>query len=146
MFPGSFHLYLDQVCQHPMVSLGKFQRAKSQSSSLTTSGDQHRKQRKLLNPVFSGHFIRNLTPLFYEVAHKVTPPAATLSSHSLILIQMRESIQAELDGAEKEMNMFTWIHRAALEALGRGGLGCSLDPVNAKSSSNEYGEALKAVS
>ncbi|KAH8099585.1 cytochrome P450 [Cristinia sonorae] len=91
-------------------------------------GEQHRKQRKLINPAFSGAFIRNLTPMFYDVAHK-----------------MRTSLQEELTGGVKEINILPWIHRAALEAVGRGALGHTLDPLNAPSS-DEYGNALKAVS
>ncbi len=34
-------------------------------------GHQHRKQRKMLNPVFSVKHLREMTPLFYNVIHKV---------------------------------------------------------------------------
>lgn len=35
------------------------------------AGDHHKKQRKLLNPVFSINHMRNLTPIFYEITHEV---------------------------------------------------------------------------
>ncbi|KAJ7366134.1 cytochrome P450, partial [Mycena albidolilacea] len=35
------------------------------------SGAQHRKQRKMLNPVFNNVHLRRLAPVFYAVAHKV---------------------------------------------------------------------------
>ena len=38
---------------------------------LTTEGEQHRRQRKLLNPVFSAAHLRNMTHIFYNVAHDV---------------------------------------------------------------------------
>lgn len=38
---------------------------------LTTEGTQHRRQRKMLTPVFSTAHLRNMTPLFYETSHKV---------------------------------------------------------------------------
>ncbi|KAK7040122.1 hypothetical protein VNI00_009927 [Paramarasmius palmivorus] len=38
---------------------------------LATLGDHHRKQRKMLNPVFSIAHMRNMVPMFYEVAHKI---------------------------------------------------------------------------
>lgn len=38
---------------------------------LATSGAAHKKQRKMLNPVFSGAHMRNLTPIFHEVSRKV---------------------------------------------------------------------------
>lgn len=31
----------------------------------------HRRQRKMLNPVFSGAHMRDMTPIFYDIAHKV---------------------------------------------------------------------------
>ena len=36
-------------------------------------GEHHRKQRKLLNPVFSAKHMRSLTPVFYKVTDKVCP-------------------------------------------------------------------------
>ena len=38
---------------------------------LTTEGAQHRKQRKMLAPVFSIAYLRGITPVFYETTHKV---------------------------------------------------------------------------
>lgn len=35
-------------------------------------GDHHRRQRKLLNPVFSIAHLRHLTPIFFEVMHRVS--------------------------------------------------------------------------
>ncbi|KAH9853051.1 cytochrome P450 [Lenzites betulinus] len=37
---------------------------------LGTIGEQHRRQRKMLNPVFSIKNLRNMTPLFYDIIHK----------------------------------------------------------------------------
>lgn len=39
---------------------------------LTTEGAQNRKQRKLMNPVFSVAHLRNMTHIFYGIAHKVS--------------------------------------------------------------------------
>ncbi len=38
---------------------------------LSTRGTQHRRQRKLLNPVFSASHLRDMTHIFYGIAHKV---------------------------------------------------------------------------
>lgn len=38
---------------------------------LTTEGHQNRKQRKLLNPVFSVAHLRNMTHIFYGITHRV---------------------------------------------------------------------------
>ena len=39
---------------------------------LSTDGPAHRKQRKMLNPVFSAAHMRGLIPFFYEIAGKVS--------------------------------------------------------------------------
>ncbi len=39
---------------------------------LTTEGPQHRKQRKMLTPVFSAAYLRNVTTPFYETSYKVS--------------------------------------------------------------------------
>ena len=38
---------------------------------LSTAGTRHKRQRKMLNPVFSASHMRNLTPMFHEIAGKV---------------------------------------------------------------------------
>ena len=45
-------------------------------------GAHHRKQRKMLNPVFSIKHMRMMTPIFYDVAHKVNRviPKSTLDT------------------------------------------------------------------
>ena len=48
---------------------------------LSTHGGTHTKQRKMLNPVFSGAHMRNLTPLFYDVADRVNFYSHTTSLH-----------------------------------------------------------------
>ena len=52
---------------------------------LSTSGAVHKKQRKLLNPVFSGAHMRDLTPIFHDVVQRVSPANAT-PIHAMILI------------------------------------------------------------
>lgn len=40
---------------------------------LAELGSAHRRQRKMLNPVFSVAHLRNMTGIFYTIAHQVTP-------------------------------------------------------------------------
>lgn len=42
---------------------------------MATDGHQHRKQRKLVTPVFSVGHLRNMTDIIYGVTHKVRPSA-----------------------------------------------------------------------
>ncbi|KAL4246379.1 cytochrome P450 family protein [Abortiporus biennis] len=38
---------------------------------LSSAGSQHKKQRKMLNPVFSINHMRHLTPVFYQIVHRL---------------------------------------------------------------------------
>ncbi|KAI8974184.1 cytochrome P450 [Trametes punicea] len=92
---------------------------------LTTEGPQNRKQRKLLNPVFSVAHLRNMTHIFYNIARKV-----------------RDAIRMRVgeDGAEIDIN--GWMGRTTLEMLGQAGLGYSFDNF-VDDTMDAYGESLK---
>ena len=49
---------------------------------LTTEGQQHRRQRKMLNPVFSAAHLRHMNSLFYDITDKVR---VALSLHPRVL-------------------------------------------------------------
>lgn len=46
-------------------------------------GDKHRKQRKLLNPVFSIRHMRHMLPIFYGVVHKVDTNVSTADHYNV---------------------------------------------------------------
>ena len=50
---------------------------------MCSAGEHHRKQRKLLNPVFSINHMRHMMPTFYNVTYKVRapPPCSRVSSY-----------------------------------------------------------------
>ncbi|OJT06838.1 Cytochrome P450 3A9 [Trametes pubescens] len=94
---------------------------------LSTLGDHHRKQRKLLNPVFSITHMRRMIPIFNEVAHKLQKGIETrVAEH----------------GGPVELDMLNWMGRTALELIGQSGLGYSFDPLIADSS-DEFTTAIK---
>ncbi|KZT73355.1 cytochrome P450 [Daedalea quercina L-15889] len=96
-------------------------------SLLATLGSQHSRQRKLLNPVFSVNHMRHMLPLFYSVVHK-----------------LRSAIASRIGEEQREIDMLGWMGRTALELVGQGGLGYSLDPL-VTDSTNTYGQALKSL-
>ena len=51
---------------------------------LSATGDIHRRQRKMLNPVFSAAYMRGITPFFYEVVGKVRPPLSHLGTFATV--------------------------------------------------------------
>nr|BAK09536.1 cytochrome P450 [Postia placenta] len=92
---------------------------------LSTAGDQHRRQRKMLNPVFSANHMRHMLPIFYRVAYK-----------------LRTAIASKLQGGPQEVDMMSWVGRAALELIGQGGLGHSFDPL-VSDVKDPFGAAMK---
>ncbi|KAF9806968.1 hypothetical protein IEO21_08435 [Rhodonia placenta] len=94
---------------------------------LGTAGDKHRKQRKLLNPVFSIRHMRHMLPIFYGVVHK-----------------LRDAIAMRVSDGPAEIDFLHWMGRTALELIGQGGLGYSFDKL-VEDGDNEYGHAIKSL-
>ncbi|EIW61057.1 cytochrome P450 [Trametes versicolor FP-101664 SS1] len=92
---------------------------------LTTEGHQNRKQRKLLNPVFSVAHLRNMTHIFYGITHRLQKAIET---------------RVGKDGGVIDVN--GWMARTTLEMLGQAGLGYSFDNF-IDDSTDAYGESLK---
>nr|BED42990.1 cytochrome P450 monooxygenase [Trametes versicolor] len=92
---------------------------------LTTEGAQNRKQRKLMNPVFSVAHLRNMTHIFYGIAHK---------------LQRAMDARVGKNGGVLDVN--GWMGRTTLEMLGQAGLGYSFDNFE-EDSTDSYGESLK---
>ncbi|EJD48742.1 cytochrome P450 [Auricularia subglabra TFB-10046 SS5] len=74
---------------------------------LSSTGEQHKRQRRLLNPVFAAGNLRRLVPVFFQVSHQLAE---------------------ELDRNAKrgaEVDVLGHMSRTALEMIGQGGLGHS---------------------
>ncbi|KAI1787726.1 cytochrome P450 [Ganoderma leucocontextum] len=93
---------------------------------LSTAGAQHRKQRKMLTPVFSIAYLRSITSVFYETTHK-----------------LRDGLLADIGASGKEVDVLKWMGRAALELLGQGAFGYSFDPL-VEDTSDDFAEAVKS--
>ncbi|EPT05081.1 hypothetical protein FOMPIDRAFT_1045154 [Fomitopsis schrenkii] len=89
---------------------------------------EHARQRKLLNPFFSINHMRDMLPLFYSIVHK-----------------LRGAIATRIGEETRDIDVLGWMGRAALEMIGQGGLGYSLDPL-VSDNVDEYGRALKSLS
>ncbi|KAI0716800.1 cytochrome P450 [Earliella scabrosa] len=94
---------------------------------LSTLGDHHRKQRKLLNPVFSIAHMRRMIPIFNEVGHRLQIAMEACISHS---------------SGPTEIDMISWMGRTALELVGQAGLGYSFDPLVGEAP-DEFATAIK---
>lgn len=70
--------------------------------------------------------MRGLVPIFYPIAH-----------------QLREILAKKVAEGDEEIDMSTWMSRAALEYIGQGGMGYRFDSLD-QSKTNRYHDTMKA--
>ncbi|KAJ8494978.1 hypothetical protein ONZ51_g1961 [Trametes cubensis] len=93
---------------------------------ISTLGDQHRRQRKMLNPVFSAKHLRGMTPIFNAITHNLL-----------------DAISSRVEKGTKEIDVLGWMGRTALELIGQGGFGYSFDPLT-EDKADDFAESVKA--
>ncbi|KAL1702345.1 cytochrome P450 [Schizophyllum commune] len=98
---------------------------------LTTLGDHHKKQRRLMNPVFSTAHMRNMIPIFQEVM--------------LRIVKLRSTLEKQTENGPAEVNMLHWMGRTALELVGRAGLGYSFDTLLPDDPAHPYAVSIKEL-
>ncbi|CCL99522.1 uncharacterized protein FIBRA_01540 [Fibroporia radiculosa] len=94
---------------------------------LSVSGNQHRKQRRMLNPVFSVNHLRRMMPIFYQVGH-----------------ELRDALAGRVYQDPTELDVLDWCGRAAVEIIGRAGLGHSFRSLTDDTDS-AYEHAMKSL-
>jgi cytochrome P450 len=92
------------------------------------SGEQHCKQRKILNPVFNSAHMRELTPTFYEVGNR-----------------LKAAFERKVDQGPTEIDVTHWLSRAALEIIGTGGFGYSFDSLREGETPHPYCVSAKQL-
>ncbi|TFK20710.1 cytochrome P450 [Coprinopsis marcescibilis] len=95
---------------------------------LSTIGEKHRKQRKLLNPVFSTTNLRKLVPTFWKASGRFSETLVKVAS----------------DGP-KEVDLGEWLPRVALELIGQSALGHSFDSLTETYAEHPLSAALKRL-
>ncbi|KAF9448806.1 cytochrome P450 [Macrolepiota fuliginosa MF-IS2] len=111
---------------------------------LSTRGEQHRKQKKMLNPVFSINHMREMSertrcrlcckfslmigsvPLFYEVTER-----------------LRATLKTKLANGPQEIDALHWMTRTALELIGQSGMGYSFDNLSGDDDIHPYSVSVK---
>ena len=58
--------------------------------------------------------------------------------------QLRDVMIERVQSGPKEMDIFVWLSRTALELIGQGGLGHSFDPLTQDAPPNEFANAVKS--
>ncbi|KAM5544699.1 hypothetical protein V8D89_001597 [Ganoderma adspersum] len=95
-----------------------------------TEGEQHRRQRKMLNPVFSTKHLRGMVPLFYQV---------TGQTCDAIIQRVHTSGRSNV----AEIDMLSWMGRTTLEIIGQVGFGHTFDDF-ASDEPDEFRTAIKS--
>ncbi|KAF8173130.1 cytochrome P450 [Mycena galopus ATCC 62051] len=93
----------------------------------STIGPLHKKQRRLLNPVFGSAHLRNMTPIIFNVTQT-----------------LRETYMELCADGPIEIDMVQWSSRTALEIIGQSALGHSFDPLTKDSYPSGLGAVLKS--
>ncbi|KAE9385219.1 cytochrome P450 [Gymnopus androsaceus JB14] len=86
---------------------------------LGTVGDVHRRQRKMLNPVFSIAHMRSMMPMFNDIAQKLE------------------------NTLNKRIDLLGWMARTALELIGQSGFGYSFDNMEDDVPKHKYSLIIK---
>ncbi|KAF9466558.1 cytochrome P450 [Collybia nuda] len=95
---------------------------------LASLGERHRRQRKMMNPVFSISHMRGMIPIFYEVTQK-----------------LQTALNSQIANGPQEIDMLRWMTRTALELIGQSGLGYSFDSLTDESDSHPYSNSVKQL-
>ncbi len=98
----------------------------------------------MLTPVFSENNLRNLTPVFYEVADRVSDIWNLTIYITYEIVQLVDGISRRVTNNAQDLDMLDWMGRAALEIFGQAGLGHSFDPLTSDDASDPYTMAAKA--
>ncbi|KAI0319806.1 cytochrome P450 [Amylostereum chailletii] len=94
------------------------------TSLFSTLGTHHRKQRKLLNPVFSIAHMRRLIPIFQSLT-----------------LQLQGILRKQVSDGPHEIDMVDWMGRLALEVMAQAGLGHTFNTFD--SHKHEYCRAVE---
>ncbi|KAF9464293.1 cytochrome P450 [Collybia nuda] len=96
----------------------------------SVQGDEHKKQRKLMNPAFTAAHVSKLSPLFYRIA-----------------TELRDRLKAEVGSSSAyTLDILDRLTRTALELISQGGIGHTFNSFERNSKEfHEFHEALKDV-
>ncbi|PPR01289.1 hypothetical protein CVT24_006364 [Panaeolus cyanescens] len=96
----------------------------------SVSGEEHKRQRKLLNPVFTAAHVSKLSPLFHRIA-----------------TELRDRLKSEVkSNPGATLDILDRLTRTALELISQGGIGHTFNSFDKNSKEfHEFHEALKDV-
>ncbi|KAI0054805.1 cytochrome P450 [Artomyces pyxidatus] len=96
---------------------------------LSSTGALHRRQRKILNPIFSSQKVRSMVPLFHKISN-----------------ELRDVLLAKLSDSPQEIEIVDSLGRLTLEMIAQGGLGYTFSSFDADAGEKAFGAAVKELS
>ncbi|KAJ3524791.1 hypothetical protein NMY22_g10851 [Coprinellus aureogranulatus] len=112
----------------------------------STMGEDHRRQRKILNPVFSVVHIRDLTPTFYNVTHKLVGSLSQLlaeGEHEASTMLRLRTQMPDTHANAFQIDLLPWLTRTALELVGQSGFAYSFDTLEPDAKEHRFARTLK---
>ncbi|KAJ7812624.1 cytochrome P450 [Mycena olivaceomarginata] len=114
---------------------------------ISVHGDTHKKQRKMIQPLFGAAHMRALTPTFWGVA---------CQARDVIGAKVRAACASDVGKASQQiptasqqpsavLDLWKWCSRAALEGVGVGALGYSFDALDDETEDNAYMVAAREL-
>ncbi|KAK0222053.1 cytochrome P450 [Armillaria fumosa] len=94
---------------------------------VTSEGEVHRRQRKILSPAFSLSHIKSLTPIFWDKAE-----------------QLRD-IWLQSSGNPVRIDALSYLARATLDVIGLAGFGYHFDSLSSCDNTNELAQAFSVI-
>ncbi|KAK0464724.1 cytochrome P450 [Desarmillaria tabescens] len=94
---------------------------------LTSEGEVHKRQRKILSPAFSLSHIKSLTPIFWDKAE-----------------QLRD-IWLQSPGKPVRVDALSYLARATLDVIGLAGFGYHFDSLSSCDNTNELAHAFSVI-
>ncbi|KAF7972061.1 hypothetical protein HWV62_19211 [Athelia sp. TMB] len=95
---------------------------------LVVEGNQHKQQRKIMNPAFGATQIRALTSVFTEKA---------------LVLRDRWTSELSSDPKGTRIDVLKWLNLATLDVIGQAGFNYQFDALNPSSPINDLNEAFK---
>ncbi|RXW23123.1 hypothetical protein EST38_g2750 [Candolleomyces aberdarensis] len=96
---------------------------------LSTLGDTHRKQRKIMNPVFSPAHMRTMTSQFFDITQK-----------------LRDVFIRKTSEGPQEIEVMSWLTRTSFEIIAQCGFGTSFDKITDDHSEHPFVKSAKLLS
>ncbi|KAH9487411.1 Cytochrome P450 monooxygenase 91 [Psilocybe cubensis] len=113
---------------------------------VATTGEQHKRQRRVVNPIFAVPHLKKLTPVFYDIAEKLADVIQSEIDQKLSHAnESKDSGNLNIGQKDRRgavIDMSDWMCRVALESVGQTLMGYSFDPLDSPFN-NPYTSAIK---